>query len=300
MIKPVLRWTLILASLFALGPAAGFMVDQLQDVDGGRAVTLLVNGSTSAGLLAGLVVLVAAAFAGVVGTYFFSLGTGMTCAGLIFAWGAWGLGTVNDIVQRAASGADFSRLALDGAAVSLAGLAMCAVFLVIAEGRQHPSPTSPNASPTRKGLRGPLPLLLVPDVGVNPVPALAASLLGSMVVGGVLVWLVAVSSARGQTLMAALVGGLGAAAAAHLIGSSMKAVVTPLVPFLALVFLAVIGPVAGKLLHGDHLVEATYAEHLFALARPLSLDWPAGAMLGIPVGLGWAGAMLDKRAAEPN
>jgi hypothetical protein len=67
---------------------------------------------------------------------------------------------------------------------------------------------------------------------------------------------------------------------------------------LALAVLGLAGPLVAKGVQGSRLVEATYAGELLALARPLSLDWAAGALLGVPLGLAWAGAMLDHRSAE--
>jgi hypothetical protein len=45
-------------------------------------------------------------------------------------------------------------------------------------------------------------------------------------------------------------------------------------------------------------LDATFGGSLLPLARIVSLDWACGLMLGVPVGLGWAGAMLDERSAD--
>jgi hypothetical protein len=51
-------------------------------------------------------------------------------------------------------------------------------------------------------------------------------------------------------------------------------------------------------MHGSRIMDATFGGSLLPLARIVSLDWACGLMLGVPVGLGWAGAMLDERSAD--
>src|SRR5438128_2735762 len=111
MLKAVLRWVLILGSLFAVGPLAAVLVDRLKDVDGGHAVTLLVNGNVGAGIAAGAVLFAAALMVGFIGSHFFSLNTGMAAAGLVLVWARFSEGTggggaqavagIEDIVRRA-------------------------------------------------------------------------------------------------------------------------------------------------------------------------------------------------------
>jgi hypothetical protein len=61
---------------------------------------------------------------------------------------------------------------------------------------------------------------------------------------------------------------------------------------------ATAGPIIAQAMHGSRIMDATFAGTLLPLARIISLDWACGLMLGVPVGLGWAGAILDERSAE--
>jgi hypothetical protein len=65
-----------------------------------------------------------------------------------------------------------------------------------------------------------------------------------------------------------------------------------------MVVAAVAAPVVAKFMHGDTLLSVLYADRLMMAAKPLPVDWAAGALLGVPVGMGWAGAVLDVRAME--
>jgi len=42
------------------------------------------------------------------------------------------------------------------------------------------------------------------------------------------------------------------------------------------------------------LLKSAYDGTYFPLAAPLAFDWIAGAFLGVPIGIGWASAMIDK------
>jgi hypothetical protein len=115
------------------------------------------------------------------------------------------------------------------------------------------------------------------------------------VAAGLAVFLIAVSGVKGQTFAAALIGALAAGAAAQTVASSKNFHVTPVTPILAIALVALAGPIIASVLHGPRLIDAVYAGNVFALARPLSLDWAAGSVIGVPIGLGWAGSMLDRR-----
>ena len=71
--------------------------------------------------------------------------------------------------------------------------------------------------------------------------------------------------------------------------------------FAAIAILASGSPLIASFIHGspEQLVRAALAGKLFVLARPLPLDWLAGAFIGAPIGLVWAASMVDKHGAEP-
>ena len=112
--------------------------------------------------------------------------------------------------------------------------------------------------------------------------------------GALAAWLVAVTPLKGQDVMAAVAAGAAAAAAARL--ADIRVPLAPVAVPLAV--LAVLGPVAGLVLSGSgDVVAASYQGALAPIAQITPLDWIAGALLGIPLGAGWAGSMIEKRAA---
>ena len=83
-----------------------------------------------------------------------------------------------------------------------------------------------------------------------------------------------------------------------IIGLDLAAMLMPATTILAIMIIAAVSPVIAGVMHGGGLASVVYSGDVLPLARPLSLQWAAGAMIGSPIGIGWAGAMLDARAAE--
>ena len=64
----------------------------------------------------------------------------------------------------------------------------------------------------------------------------------------------------------------------------------------AALLVSVLGPAAGAILQGSDIVEASYANGLFPLARITPLHWLAGVWMGAPLGGAWAASMLEKKS----
>lgn len=286
MIRSSLRWVLILGCLVVLGPLAARLTGGLRDASGGPATTLLVNATPGPALLAGVAALTLAAGSGLLGGWAFSMGTGLTCAGLVLAWARWGLGTLDAIVRRAGDGSDLVLLAVEGLAVGLLALGIGAL-IVGASNRRQPD-----------GGKGRGLLLLDAESGANRRNATIAGVLAGAAAGALVTWLCAVTELRGQTLLAVVIGGIGAGAASHLAGNSLRTSLSPLPAMAGLALVAGVSPLIAKGMHGDAMLAAVYGGKVLPLVRPVSLDWAAGALLGVPIGMGWAGAVLDVRAAE--
>ncbi|MCE7973546.1 MAG: hypothetical protein DYG92_04360 [Leptolyngbya sp. PLA1] len=286
MIRSSLRWVLILGCLVVLGPLAAKLTGGLRDTSGGRATTLLVNATPGAAVLAGVAALALAAGSGLLGGWGFSMGTGLACAGLVLGWARWGLGTLDSIVRRAGDGSDLTLLAVEGLASGLMALGIGAL-VVGASNRRQP-----------EGEKGRGLLVLDGESGSSRRNATIAGVLAGGAAGALVVWLCAVTELRGQTLLAVVIGGIGAGAASHLAGNSMRASLSPLPAMAGLALVAGVSPLVAKVLHGDGVLAAVFGGTFLPLGRPVSLDWAAGALLGVPVGMGWAGAVLDVRAAE--
>jgi len=265
----------------------------LRDADGGDATSLLVNATPIKGVMYAGAVGVLATVVGVIGAHVFSMGTGFSSAGLVLAWARWGLGGTDAIIRRTTSSQGLTTLALETLMLVLLAAALAGWMYRISVHRQ-----AVLAGATPKPAGGARTWLLRADDGVKVAPVVLAALVAGCIAGGLVSWIVAVTPLRGQTLMAGVAGALAAAAAGQLLAASMRATLTPVVPVLAVLIVGVAGPIAAPMVHGARLVDATYMGGLLGIARLISLDWAAGALLGVPIGLGWAGAMLDVRAAE--
>lgn len=286
--KPLLRWVLILVCGLGLGPWALQFLSEIKDADGGHAATLLVGASPLLGVVKGLIVLLVAGGVGAMGAYFFSLGTGYTCAGLVLGWSAWGVSTLGAMAHDRPL--PMTTLAIEGAGVTLAAGLIAAWADLISRSRQ---PTE------RKAGAGGWRSLLAIDADGAAAPKAAWGALGlGVITGGATVWFFAGSSDHGQVFVSVMCGAIAAGAAGQLFASAFGATLSPVTPILSMGAVALLGPIIAGGVHGAGLVHAIYAGEVLPLARPLSLQWAGGAMLGAPIGIGWAGAMLDVRAAE--
>jgi len=122
--------------------------------------------------------------------------------------------------------------------------------------------------------------------------ALAAAAVGAAIGA----WFVGAEMVKGQMFAAAVVAGLLAAVAGRLSSQS----ISPVWFFGGLMVVAVAGPVIATFVHAGTLgpTRAAVSGKLFALARPMPLDWIAGAFVGIPLGLWWAGSLIERESVK--
>lgn len=289
MITSVFRWSYILLILLAAGPVAGWAVRTLHDAQGGHDCSLLLSDSPLRGLLIGAAVSFAALLAGVLASRWFSLGTGLACAGFLFAWSSWHLGTVEGIIRTSGGQVNLLTLALEAALFGLAAIGIGAACTKAAAKAQ------PATDGTPKGLTGLL-ARSVPE-GSNGMPVIAAVVVGA-ISGGLTAAILSVNGLKGQSLCAATLGGLVCGLVSSHAATASKVTLHPAAPMMGMLLVAILSPVATSVMQGKHLLELMYADQLVTLARPLPIDWVAGMLLGVPVGMGWAGIVLDVRAAE--
>lgn len=273
------RWTFLLVVLFGLGPiVSSMLLGGLRDVDGGHAASLLVGASPTSGLIRGLMMILAAGAVGVVGALVFGRDAGVLATGFMFVWGAWRVGTTEEIIRVAGGGGPLKALALEGVIVTAAGVAIG--FVLQALGKKDHA----------EGV-----LLASRDEASKLVPTVGAILAAAAVAGGVAGWLVAAVPLKGQAVFAAICAGIAAGGAAQVVGTLFAARPTIVTVLISMVALAAVGPLAAQVMSGSRVLADAEAGKLFMLARPISLDWLAGAFLGIPIGLGWAASMLDRQ-----
>lgn len=276
MMQAALRWIVPLFALLVAGPVAGYLTGMLRDPCGGEHASLLVSTTPALGVAAGIGAVVVAGLMGVVASKLINSHYGFFSAGLTLAWAAWGTGTIDELVRCVPGRGVFVKLAIEGLIVLLPACVFA--WLIVRVSR--PAPAGSRAHPEPKAIKE---------------PAAAIGALAAIVAGGVIAWLVAQTSLKGQTVAAAALAGLVAASVARLAAPGVNAAV-----FVgALALLGVVSPASALVLHGGDgaggaaVVNATQAGTLFSLARVMPLDWIAGAFIGLPIGLTWAGGMID-------
>lgn len=311
MLQATLRWMLPLIALLAIGPLAWLMTGPLRGPDGGHETTLLLSSTPVLGLIRGVVALMLAGVTGLATARLIGSHYGLFSAGLVLAWAAWGTGSL-DGVARAQTGlgitpapspsAFFVKLALEGAV--LAPIAAVWAWAIVRFART-PVPTTPGADQSHatgsdgQGQQA--------GHSVHPEPttlrdtSAAVGLVAAMAAGALFGWLVAQESLKGQTIAAASFAGLFGAVAGRLTAVRICAAVF----VLGVGLLGVVGPISALVVGGSGsaksvgALEAAASGLAFNLARPMPLDWLAGAFIGAPIGLSWAMSMIDHHHPQP-
>ena len=279
------RWSVHLLALVALGPLAGLLVASLRAADGGPDATLLVCTTPAAGLLAGIGALAIAGLIAIVGARLVDARAGLFAAGIVLAWAAARSGRVDIILMHTQSSAPLVRLALEGVLVGAGSVLIAIVAYAVGK----PSAQTGDAPDARPPLGAALAGSFRRAVAG---PGLLVALPVAIVAGGAGAWLIAATPMKGQTIGAAVAAGVLAGAAGRVADQRSPAQML----CLAIAILAALGPLSAFVFQrGANPVDAAYAGSLFALARIAPLDWVAGGLIGVPIGVSWAGSMIDKR-----
>lgn len=287
--KPLVYWACVLVVLFVLGPIAGVLVGELRGRDGQAGVTPLTSVSEVMGMIRAGGVLAIAAAAGLLGSRLFHARDGLTFAGLVVAWAAFRTGTPDGILRYTQNPSILWRLSMEGLVLGLLGVGVC--WFVATAHRSEKRAARTNRE--RAGIESESFGAMLASVG-------AAAIAGA-IVGGVVAWLVAVETMKLQTIAAAAAAAIAAGAAVQMVISAMPGPVPSfrralIAGALSMTILAFVGPVSATTAHGSAgVLRAAYGGNYFGLAAPLALDWVAGALLGLPLGLSWSGSMIEKR-----
>lgn len=281
----VLRWLVPIVACLVVGPVAGWLVQGLRAPDGGGQVSLLLSSTPVMGLVRGGLAVLLAGVTGVVAAAIIGTRMGLFSAGLVLAWAAMATGRIDGILgwEAARGGAigSMTLLSVEGALVGGLGVIVAAAVLLmpvrraaieVAPGEKDPHPVQHFAEP-RAILHRSAPV------------ALLAGLIGA----GVVVWLVAQSTYKGQTFAAAALGGVAAGAAVRVLAVHASGVWA----FVAFAVLSAASPVVARMMSGD-VAAAAMSGQLLRLAHPLPLDYLAGALVGVPMGLAWGASMVVK------
>jgi len=276
------RWTIYLAALLLVGPVIGQLNASLRAPDGGPDATALLSESPARGLAIAAFSLLVALALGVVGTTLCGLLPGIRTTGLVLAWATWPTAQSDALIRAARSGSPLRTLAIEGVLCALAGVIMAWTLAVVAA---RTKPRFPVTLPVEM-VAPPATFSTEPKSVLSPLAVGAAALAGA--IGA---WLLAVEPLKGQAVAGAILAGLLAAAGGRLVDYNAS----PLAFFIAMGALAIAAPLSGLIVNGPRVVAASFSGEISRLAYVLPSDWLAGAFLGIPIGLGWAHSMLDKR-----
>lgn len=127
-----------------------------------------------------------------------------------------------------------------------------------------------------------------PDWATSP-EALRMAAAGAAVLP--VVWLIAQSPMKGQVLAATIFGSI----AAGLLGRLVAPTVQPMLLFASVCVFGALGQwVAGTSIPAAELQGAVSAGTLPHIVLPLPIDYAAGSLIGIPLGLAWGGSFLSK------
>jgi len=283
MLKAVLYWIVMALAALVIGPAAGALVGNLRAADGAGHVTPLTSVGPVVGMGAGLAALALAVLTSLACARFLGIRAAMTVAGIIAAWTAIRTAMPDDLVIRAQGTGVLVPLAVEGLIFGI--LAAVGAGLLLRAGEHGQKDVSPLLGP--EGLKA---------IGIGALVAVP--------IGGVIVYVVAFETLKLQTVFSASFAGIGAGAVAALACSAVSpdrsAARATIGAFLGMAILATIGPVSALAINSapGALLRSAYGGTYFPLAAPLAFDWIAGAFLGVPVGIGWAGSMLDKSPAS--
>ena len=203
-----------------------------------------------------------------------SSGTGMLIIGIGLGWTCLQLEPVQTVILNGSTG----LLAAEGMLWGLLVLLMAATVLRIG---------------------GPYVNLMQNDDGstdhwANSVAAIKLAACGACVLP--VVWLIAQSPMKGQVVIATTLGGV----AAGLVGRLASPTVQPVLLFPAVCVFGALGQwVTGLWLPSDPAALVA-AGQLPAIVLPLPIDYAAGALIGVPIGISWANSFLEKQDSSQS
>lgn len=277
MLQAVIRWSIPLSALFIAGPIAGAGIATLRSSTGSTHTTPLLSSSPFSGVVYTVLAFVIAAVPALAAARFVGPRLAIFTAGLTLAWPAFTAGQIDTIIRDHQGKSMLVPLAVEGLVVALLLLAL--TFVITRTARTDPR----NAHETEHKL----------DIFS---PHALLSLAAATVLAAIGVWLIAVTTLKGQTIAATAAGGVLAAIACRLASPTSPTYVI----YIAGGVLMCLSPIVAIFVHtGDSLgvpalLDSMHTGDLLPLARPIPFDYAAGVLLGAPVGLGWASSMVDK------
>jgi len=263
-------------ALLLAGPVAWLLTSGIVDASGGHGTTLLHASAVAPALLRGLAAIAIAAAVGTLTARLSGLRGGLWNAGVVLAWAASGLGTV-DQVLRARESADglLTTLAIEAAILAIP-ITLTAFACWRLSKEQHSHQESWTDLP-----------------GTGKATAIVLGVIASAVATGVVAHLAMINNLKGQAI--------GASALGALTGAVVVALLAPRAPAWCAVggamLAGALGPVAAQFITPQGQVSAAiHAWQLLGPARITAMDFAAGSLMGAPIGLWIAGGLLERRS----
>lgn len=270
--RAILRWVMLGAGLLIAGPIVGLLMDAIPPLEGGSGLTPLISQNPLVGVLISSTCLLIAAAVGLLAARWVGFRDGLATMGVATAWACWSTGRLTDIA-RVVDGVPTLRLGAEGAILGL--LASLLAFALVSFSRDFRDSQSGNSGFTTPG---------------------ALIGLGGMILGGLVGgWVFARTPLVGQTLGAAIAGGVVGGMLARLLqpNSDVRVLI------LGFPIIAGGGVLLGRWLAGSgDLVAAVYSGTSSPLMSILPIDWVAGLLIGLPVGISWGGALVERHVPE--
>ncbi len=270
----IARWGVLAISALIAAPTLAALCNRLSLAgDGGPASTILVSVFPAKSAFGVLLAYAVALILGSVGAILAGPRTGWAAAAITLMGPAWASGTMIDLLRWADAPGSLYRLAAESLVLAVLTVALAWVIARLGKAEQRDGSDR----------------LLARSTGIGVVAGLVAGTVG--------VWIITQDTTKGQAIGGAVMGGIFAACAGRIASPRASALAFILVT----VTLGVAGPMLGAMMHGGEALRAIYEARFVHMALPLPLDWAAGALLGVPLGLNVAGSLMERRqsAGEP-
>jgi hypothetical protein len=143
-------------------------------------------------------------------------------------------------------------------------------------------------------LAGPLPDVPVQNIdeAFNPAEVFSIQALKSALAGLLIlpvVWLLLINDLKGQAIAAVTIGGIVAGMGGRLLSPRVQ----PILIFAAPIFVGALGHAISVTMMTGTPEEMFVANALPRIGRPMPLDYAAGALMGVAIGLGWSRSFVE-------
>jgi hypothetical protein len=273
--KLILQWVLGAVAVLVVGPIAGWAVGLHDGIDGSGAASMLLGASAVAGILGHGAALALATGMGWFAARLTSGRFGLFAAGAVLAWPAAMTGSVERLLPLVGPGA-LGTLMIESV---ILGAGAAALAWVVCRDREHEIRRD-----QEKALSG----------------ETALAVAAAFVAGGLAAWLVAQDDDKGQTIFAAAIGGIAGGILARVLAHRAQGWAVVLGAMLA----GVAGPVLAMQFGVERMLVGLFADDfggsLARVGRLAPMDWVSGVLMGAPIGMTWAGSMVEKRHASEH